>query len=267
MPDRTEGTGVWVYAICAGIGNEHLSGVRGVGGEPIVTIEAAGLAAVVGSVGLDQFGEQALREDLENLERVTQLARAHHRVVEAVSHVTAVVPTRLATVYRDDERVRATLSERATDIEAALRRVAGRQEWGVKAYGSIVAGGEEAPSTAPAAPGSGTAYLSRRRAQLSARERARQIAHDDADAVHRRLAEIAEASRLHAPQDPQLSGARGWMVLNGAYLVESRRADEFGAVLTELTGEHPGLRLQLTGPWPPYSFAAIAAVAEPEGEP
>jgi hypothetical protein len=44
------------------------------------------------------------------------------------------------------------------------------------------------------------------------------------------------------------------MVLNGVYLLDTERADEFGGVVRKLTEEHAGLRVDMTGLWPPYSF-------------
>jgi hypothetical protein len=45
------------------------------------------------------------------------------------------------------------------------------------------------------------------------------------------------------------------MILNAAYLLDSARREDFAAAVTALAGRHPGVRLELTGPWPPYSFA------------
>ncbi|TMM16430.1 MAG: gas vesicle protein GvpFL, partial [Actinobacteria bacterium] len=103
----------------------------------------------------------------------------------------------------------------------------------------------------------GTAYLRRRRAQLSAHERARNAAAMGAEAVHKALSTISEAARRHPPQDERLRGDPSWMILNGAYLVEDNRVDQFVETARALDDEHPGLRLELTGPWPPYSFATV----------
>jgi hypothetical protein len=46
------------------------------------------------------------------------------------------------------------------------------------------------------------------------------------------------------------------MVLNGAYLVDVTRADEFADAVDSSAAVQPALRLELTGPWPPYSFTA-----------
>ncbi|GAA3355391.1 hypothetical protein GCM10017744_017750 [Streptomyces antimycoticus] len=68
-----------------------------------------------------------------------------------------VIPLRFATLYHDDDRVRAMLQERREDFTATLRRVAGRTEWGVKAYvdpRSFLPDPGEPPAarTAPAPP-------------------------------------------------------------------------------------------------------------------
>jgi hypothetical protein len=44
------------------------------------------------------------------------------------------------------------------------------------------------------------------------------------------------------------------MVLNAAYLLDDDRAAGFASQVEALGGRHPRLRLELTGPWPPYSF-------------
>jgi gas vesicle protein GvpL/GvpF len=67
------------------------------------------------------------------------------------------------------------------------------------------------------------------------------------------LSRIAVATRHHRAQDPQLSGRADLMVLNGgAYLVDDRRAGDFAAAADAL--RENDLDVELTGPWPPYSF-------------
>ena len=76
-----------------------------------------------------------------------------------------------------------------------------------------------------------------------------------AERIDDELCALAATRRLHRPQDPQLSGERGWMVLNAAYLVDDERAEDVRTAVTHLAGQRPEIRLQLTGPWAPYSFA------------
>ena len=44
------------------------------------------------------------------------------------------------------------------------------------------------------------------------------------------------------------------MVLNAVYLLDTERAAEFAGVVQQLTEAHSGLRADVSGPWPPYSF-------------
>jgi hypothetical protein len=249
--------GLWGYAVAGPLERGTVTGLRGVAGADVDTVAAGGLTAVVSPVSLAEFGAEALRRNLENLDWLAATARAHDAVVAAVSRVATAVPLRLATVYLDGDGVRALLATQAARFHTALELLTGRTEWGVKAYAdpeSLAEHGGLARKPA-GRHGAGTAYLLRRREQLSERERAQQQAVERTERLHAALAELAVAACRHRPQDQKLSGEAGWMVLNGAYLVDDLRAAEFAAAVERLGAELPGFRLQLTGPWPPYSFA------------
>ncbi|MBO0776713.1 MAG: GvpL/GvpF family gas vesicle protein [Actinobacteria bacterium] len=258
----TEDRGVWVYAVARGIEEDWLAGISGMDGQPVRVVTAAGLAAAVTTVSLAEFGADALRRHLEDMAWLESAARAHHQVIESVAAHGPVVPLRLATVYRDDPGVAELLAGRQSDFAGALDRVTGRAEWGVKVFPA------SQPEPAPAEPagtgaagsraaGAGAAYLSRRRQQLSAAEQSRQAAAASAEHIHAMLARLAAAAQMRAPQAPQLSGLREQMILNGAYLVDENRSEAFTAAAADLAAGCSGVRVELTGPWPPYSFAAV----------
>ncbi|MFG3302435.1 GvpL/GvpF family gas vesicle protein [Micromonospora chersina] len=256
-PTPATATAVWLHGVVTGTATP--AGLPGIAGTPVRAVAAAGLVAVVSDAPLSEYGEAALRHNLEDLAWLERAARAHHAVVDALSRSGAVVPARLATVHRDDDRVARVLVERHDELAGTLARLAGRAEWGIKGY--VVPGATPRVEEPVGGGGAGAAYLRRRKAQLSAREEGQRAAADGAAAVHAALAGYAVAARRHAPQDRRLSGAPTAMVLNGAYLVDRDRWDGFAALARELADGHPEVRLELTGPWPPYSF-----VAEPEAE-
>ncbi|AZM49632.1 hypothetical protein DMB38_31095 [Streptomyces sp. WAC 06738] len=68
-----------------------------------------------------------------------------------------------------------------------------------------------------------------------------------------RLSRVAEAERLLRPQDGRLPGAGGRNVLNVSYLVARER--EHGFVTCAREPSRPGVRIEVHGPWAPYSFA------------
>ncbi|MEH0841268.1 GvpL/GvpF family gas vesicle protein [Micromonospora sp. CPCC 205711] len=252
--DPTVAVGAWLHGVVRDADPAALAGVSGMDGGPVRVVRSAGLAAVVSAAPLTEYGEEALRRNLEDLAWLERAARAHHAVVDALSRAGAVIPARLATVHHDDTRVAAMLAERRAELAGALDRLTGRAEWGVKGY---VVPGVLPRAEAPAdGGGAGAAYLRRRRAQLTARDEGQRIAAEAAATVHDALAGHAAAARRHSPQDRRLSGAPTAMVLNGAYLVDTPAVDGFGALIRELADRHPEIRLELTGPWPPYSFVS-----------
>lgn len=254
-----EAHGVWIYAIAERVTVTALGQLTGVGGGPIRTVAAAGLTAVAEDVKLAEFGEEALRRNLEDLDWLEAAARAHHQVIDAVGQQGPLVPMRLATVYSSDASVAAMVTDREADFRTALDRISGRQEWGVKAYAARppAAGDDTAATVGSSGPGAGAgaAYLQRRRDQLTAQKNTRRETLASAEIIHAELSRYAAGTRLHPPQAPQLSGSKVLMMLNAAYLLDDERAEDFAGAVAALAEQYPNVRLELTGPWPPYSFA------------
>ncbi len=248
---------IWAYAVTAEISPDRLAGLTGVAGQPVRTVTGAGLTAAVSTVSLAEFGEQPLRQRLEDLAWLETTARAHHQVIEALDR--PVIPLRLATIYRDDDNVAALLAQRQAELTAALDQMTARSEWGVKLFAAGRAAAPDAPQ--PPGAGPGLSYLRRRRHQLSAAEQARQADAALAEDVHAELRGMAAAAQLRPAQAAELTGEHSTtMLLNATYLVDDATAARFAAAVRELGRRH-GIRIELTGPWPPYSFALPGAGA------
>lgn len=265
----SDDTLTYVYAITRSPGPEDVARVAGVDGAMVRLVDAGPLAAVVSSVPAGAFDEKALRNRLEEMDTLESLARAHHAVIDAAAVQGAVLPLRLATVYRSDERVRDMLARGGERFAEALDRLEGRCEWGVKVYAEAGSGeprtAAAAPRPVPAATGAnpGKDYLRRRRQERQSAEETRRATAEFAGRVDAELSTLADDVRHYRPQNPKLSGARGENVLNAAYLLDADRTEEFAEAVRALNGEVPGTRVELTGPWAPYSFALPDAEVEP----
>lgn len=265
--------------------------LRGVAGGPVRTVRHGGLTALTGPVPAAEFDEAPLRARLEDLRWLEAVARAHQRVVDAAARTTrCVVPLRLATVCRDEPGVRLLLASGRDRFTAALDRLDGKVEWGVKVY--AVPGGDGSPDQAPApaagrrdpggprdepaadrgpGPGrpatgerSGRDYLRRRSAERRARDEWWQATRDGARRVYETLVPLATATRLHSPQDTGLSGVDDPNVLNAAFLVADPDSAAFATRVRELGTALPGIRVELTGPWAPYSFLSPGPADPPD---
>jgi hypothetical protein len=219
------------------------------------------LSAAVSRVRAQEFAAEALKRNLEDLAWLERTARAHDAVLARVLVGNAVVPLRLCTIFADQDGVRDVLRREREPLLAALERVRGRAEWSVKvladpraleaAYrerNSALAGADAQPA--------GRAYFARKQLERAAQDDARAMIERAAEETHALLRDQAAAATTLPPQNRQLSGRSGEMVLNGAYLVERSSAAKFAALTKELDARHReiGLALELSGPFAPYNF-------------
>ncbi|MFG2093297.1 GvpL/GvpF family gas vesicle protein [Streptomyces sp. NPDC048612] len=225
------------------------------------TVTAGRLTALVSSVPANDFSTEGMKAQLENLTELEEIARTHHAVVEGAHRAGTVLPMRLATVYLDDDRVRAVLRARGAEFAALLSRLEGHAELGVKVYADPHAPAADPPPAAggpdPAASAvsPGRAYLQRRRAQRRTQRDAYRAAGAVAEEVRSRATALARDLVVHRPQQGELASGAGENIANEAYLVPADRIREFHRALARLTDGAPGVRVEVTGPWAPYSFA------------
>jgi hypothetical protein len=252
---------VCVFAVCPPDAAPP-AGVRGHGEAPgpVRLLRAGPLAAAVQDVPAAAFDGDALRRRLADAAELERCARAHDAVVAALARAVPTVPLPLATLYLDEARARAALTGRAPRFLAALERVTGRAEWGVKAYQAAPAAAADAGGDAgePAGAPSGRAYLERLRERQHGRHRHEQAALTAAERVDACLRGLAAAARRLRPHPPRPGGPA--QLLNAAYLVDTGRAADLTAAVARLRDDPATgglLRLEVTGPWAPYSFAAV----------
>ena len=248
--------GRYLFGVTRGLSSDGLEDARGIYDVPLELLPCGTLQAVVCQVDLDEFGEEALPRNLEDLSWVEAIARTHDDVVRVVASRSTVAPMRLVTVYEDDLGVRREVGRVHDELVSALDRVDGCAEWSVKVYGGVAT--EPAPvSGASGESTTGAAYLQRKRDQASARRSAGDEAARCARAVHDAVVELAVASRTLAAQDPRLSGRAEPMLHNGAYLVRHDHEDAFRAAAETVVAANPGVSVEVQGPWPPYSFTVL----------
>jgi Gas vesicle synthesis protein GvpL/GvpF len=263
--DGPAGEGLWAYCVLRA-GEPLPDDVRGVDGAgKLERVEARGLAAVVSRVPLSEFGAAPLRENLNDLGWLERVARGHESVLERVLAGSTIVPLRLCTIYESEQGVRDMLEREHDSLAEALDALAGRQEWGVKLIADEDRLAEEARSRSSEATAledeldarsGGGAYMLRRRLERHVREAVDSLGTDLADEVHAELQQRTRAAVVLPPQNPELSGHEGRMLLNAAYLVDSEQVGGLRDLVAELEDRHRalGARIELTGPWPPYNF-------------
>jgi hypothetical protein len=107
------------------------SGPPGVGPLRWVSV-ADGLWVAVADAPLPRYSAAAIEKRLKDLDWVSACAVAHERVVEHVSRLGTAIPMKLFTLFSSDARAAAELGRSRTRLRTVLRRLEGRQEWGVR---------------------------------------------------------------------------------------------------------------------------------------
>ena len=212
--------------------------------------------------------DRALFEGPEGEKRLADLAwlapRAlHHQdVLAACQERGAVLPARFGTLFSTEESLCAFLGRHAPSISAFLRESRDHEEWGLKGIldrpraleACIAAARSE--RTDLAAMGPGRLYLEERRLAADAERELSAWAARAGEEVTSLLAPLAARSVERRPvpaADPQ----EGEAVFSRAFLVCRGSRDAFLSAVREAGSawEGEGLRLEASGPWPPYSFA------------
>ena len=272
-PDADEGDGYYVYGIV-----ESKNGLPGDGwpkqgidpAHPVYALPCRAIQAVVSQVSLKEFGEEPLKANLNNPTWLESRVRAHQSMLDTVATHCTLIPMKFCTIYRSEGRVQEMLADYYDDFVAALGRLAGRQEWGVKAYldrDALERWVEEVSERVGvlkaelARKSSGKAYFAKKKLGETLAAEVEQLSDECAQKSHDRLAGCAEEARVNPLQSKEITSRKEEMVLNGVYLVDKGRLEAFRAELESLEKDygHLGLDYELTGPWPPYNFVTIGA--------
>jgi hypothetical protein len=226
---------IWVYAICERP-DSPAPRRRGLAQAPLDGVREGALLAVI-SRHVHPPGEPAL-----------DALWVHERVVERLMADRAVLPMRFGSKLPDDESLREVLAARQESFVAALDRVRGRVELGVRVMRRLAAppAQDVAVPAAPATGAPGRDYL------LSKLRDGRRAEHDAA-ALHEPLAAMAVHVRRHTPRAAE-------ELLRASYLVERTGLPRFRSDVQRLQRTHPDVAILCTGPWPPYSFVEVAEI-------
>jgi len=223
------------------------------GGGGVRLLDAGdGLWAVVTHLPERGYGEASLADGLKDLDWVARRALAHEAVVEHFLRAPAVLPMKLFTLFNSDERALAHVARERRRIDRVLARLDQQLELGLRLTL------EEPARIARKAPRkaggeSGAAYLSRKRDLIEGHREQLTRARRDANRVYRAMAREATAARRR-PETERAPGST--LLVDAAFLVPTRRMRAFRAALRRQSRDlgASGVRMALTGPWPPYHF-------------
>jgi Gas vesicle synthesis protein GvpL/GvpF len=232
-----------------GITREGEGAVPGITGvDAAATVEAvpcAGLVCWTSRVNKIEFAED-LGRNMENLEWLAEVSVRHQQAVAAIASSHDILPARFGTVFRSVASLAADVEKNKELLAHDLKRISGCEEWGVKIFGL------QAQPRAAAGAKSGRDYLQAKAAAL--RAEAPRTSDPEVQRFVRALERVAVEAAAGAGAVSR--GQRG-LHWQGSLLVKRSQRGKLQQLMTRFSQDWEGeRRIELSGPWPPYSFVS-----------
>ena len=223
------------------------------------------MAAIVSRVSRSEFCGPRGDKNLADLDWLAPRACRHQAVLEQVMRRGPVLPTRFGTLFSSPASLESFLHKHEATMAGFLQRMDARQEWAVKGFlDPARAEGEwlsrralEQPGPAGASPG--LAYLHEQRLRLQARQAVDDRLAQATDGLFNELHPLASEIVPRRILARETADAAREMVLNWALLLPAAAAEEFRGRIERANAQYNpgGLAIEVSGPWPPYSFCPV----------
>jgi len=230
----------------------------------VTTLEADEAAAVFSTVSLSEFAGDAAQAGAQDPEWLIPRACRHEQVVEEVMRTAPVLPVRFGTLFSSGKILERFLVEKGGEVARVLDRLSDKEEWAVKGFVDLGRAKEwlmvsdpvlaEYRRRLPDAPGA--RYFQQKRLDAKTEEAVRLWRRGVVSQVQALLAPHAVDTCPLRPQPRNLTGRDAEMIFNAAYLLLRSDIDTFRERVAEAGAAYAeqGLTLEVSGPWPPYSF-------------
>ncbi len=226
---------LYAYCLCADL-DAFDNSVSGVSGAVLRVLKVEDISVLV--------------SDCETVAATQENMLAHAAVVRSVCTRTTPVPLRFGTLATEPQ-LRSFITHNKVAIANKLLHLSGCVEMDLKtAWQSSNSATTNLDEPDPAT-GPGTAFL---------REKRRELLGDEPTAAQR--AELSnllgeELGDLIKEEKIRLGSSEKALPARVFHLVEAVKIKEYRQKVQELRERRPDLQLEVSGPWPPYSFANI----------
>jgi hypothetical protein len=258
-----------VYLYCVADKEPKLKEIGGLAND-LFLICKNDLYAVAGKVEEEDFGEEGLRRNMADFEWVKAKVSVHERIIELVMADTDVIPFKFGILFNTNDSLKAMLEQYGEEFKAILRRLAHKQEWGLKIYcnseklktsfsndeAEIMKIEDEIKSSSV-----GKSYfLKKKKDELIDKTLNEEISECGRESFEL-LKELSFEARINRLLPKEVTEREDNMILNSAFLVDREEVGDFQNMIDTLKMhyEDKGFLIDCTGPWPPYNFCGLSS--------
>lgn len=220
------------------------------------------------AVSPEEFSEENLKKNLNDLAWVDLHVRNHIRVIGEIMKSDEVIPFKFGTIFLSEDNLRKFIHDYDTSLTENFTEITGKEEWAVKLYcnreemirhlgevnDEIRTLRQTMEQSAP-----GKAFLLRRKIAELTEQEVYRVMKTYGQSCFAMLEAVSVKTRVHNLLPKEATERQDEMILNLSFLVEKNRVSDFLAE-TKSAGkkyENTGIIPEVTGPWPPFSFISI----------
>jgi len=261
---------VFCFARSGLVPDLNMTGLDGEG--RIFKLDCQSVSAILCEVPLDQFSGPAAETTLQDPEWVGPRAIRHGGVIQEVMNYSPVLPVRFGTLFSSEESLDGFLRSKLNDIARFLAHVTDKDEWAVRGLCSksqvkdrLFAERVSAEAENLASLSTGLRYFKEIKIRSEVEQELGKTLRSVLKAIGDDLAACAEEWHRREILLPSKGIGDMETVANWAFLVSRGDVESFKSHVLRADADHQdmGVRLELSGPWPPYSFCPPLAM-EPE---
>lgn len=232
-------------------------------GHPLIIIPVRELAAIVSIVSMEDFAGPGAEDRLNNIQWVAPRALRHAEVVKELNAISPVFPVSFGSLFSSPDKLVSLIEFNYHFISEFLEMVNDREEWAIKAYldrrfvlkqlfdQKVQMVDKQLSELSP-----GARYFKEK--QIKA-----EIEKGMSSWINGRVSNIGEklgkiSAHLMARKSTKLAFDENdnELVANWAILIPRDDSEKIDDIITEISENSyfEGLKISLSGPWPPYSF-------------
>ena len=164
---------------------------------------------------------------LKKYEASDEEVELHRKVVEQVMKEHSVLPVAYGMAFKNKKLLLIAMSVGYKAMKKAMNEVDNRVELGVKLF------------------------LPKENATWDGKEECKSV--------------FLETLKKKAVQSKELKLFSDRLVLNASFLINRDKIDDFSSEVEQLGSKYPNLKIQYSGPWPPYNFVDIQILSRRRG--
>lgn len=231
-------------------------------------VDVDGITAVICQVGEEEFSEENLAKNTEDMGWLQEKAFHHHQIMNELHTSYTIIPLKFATIYKNRSNLEAIVRQHQQGIRALLEKLENKEEWNVKIYAkddkfrqAVMTSSEEIEKKQAeiARLPKGRQFFEKKKIDQFIEEQVKKEIEITCRQIHEQLTAYTSEERKKKNWNKKVTGKAEDMHWNCAYLLPSQNAGSFLERIKQeqdkANKEENGMQFDITGPWPAFHFS------------